>query len=78
MIGGTVNISAGESILTDGQVDYKNLDATVFDPIAAACIRLGEKAGNARDRRKESRFSLAYIRPGEKAGNAFEDWESLK
>ena len=32
---------------TDGNVDYKKLDAIIFDPAAAAYIRLGEKVGNA-------------------------------
>ena len=39
--------SADESILTDGSVDYKKLDAIIFDPTVAAYIRLGEKVGNA-------------------------------
>ena len=47
VIGQIVNVSADESILTDGSVDYKKLDAIIFDPTAAAYIRLGEKAGNA-------------------------------
>lgn len=47
MIGEIVNVSADESILTDGNVDYKKLDAIIFDPAAAAYIRLGEKVGNA-------------------------------
>ena len=47
VIGQIVNVSADESILTDGSVDYKKLDAIIFDPTAAAYIRLGEKVGNA-------------------------------
>ena len=47
IIGEIVNVSADESILTDGNVDYKKLDAIIFDPAAAAYIRLGEKVGNA-------------------------------
>ena len=47
VIGEIVNVSADESILTDGSVDYKKLDAIIFDPTAAAYIRLGEKVGNA-------------------------------
>ena len=47
VIGQIVNVSADESILTDGNVDYKKLDAIIFDPAAAAYIRLGEKVGNA-------------------------------
>ena len=47
VIGEIVNVSADESILTDGNVDYKKLDAIIFDPAAAAYIRLGEKVGNA-------------------------------
>ncbi len=47
VIGEIVNVSADESILTDGNVDYKKLDAIIFDPAAAAYIRLGDKVGNA-------------------------------
>lgn len=47
VIGEIVNVSADESILTGGNVDYKKLDAVIFDPMAAAYIRLGEKVGNA-------------------------------
>ena len=47
VIGQIVNVSADESILTDGNVDYKKLDAIIFDPTAAAYIRLGGKVGNA-------------------------------
>ena len=47
VVGEIVNVSADERILTDGGVDYKKLDAIIFDPAAAAYIRLGEKVGNA-------------------------------
>ena len=47
VIGEIINVSAEESILTDDNVDYKKLDAIIFDPTAAAYIRLGEKVGNA-------------------------------
>ena len=47
VIGQIVNVSADESILTDGNMDYKKLDAIIFDPAAAAYIRFGEKVGNA-------------------------------
>ena len=47
VVGEIVNVSADESILTDGNVDYKKLDAIIFDPTAAAYIRLGEKVGKA-------------------------------
>ena len=47
VIGEIINVSADESILTDDKVDYKKLDAIIFDPTAAAYIRLGEKVGNA-------------------------------
>lgn len=47
VIGEIINVSADESILTDDNVDYKKLDAIIFDPTAAAYIRLGEKIGNA-------------------------------
>ena len=47
VVGEIVNVCADESILTDGNVDYKKLDAIIFDPTSAAYIRLGEKVGNA-------------------------------
>ena len=47
VIGEIINVSADESILTDDNVDYKKLDAIIFDPTAAEYIRLGEKVGNA-------------------------------
>ena len=47
VIGEIVNVSADESILTGGQVDVQKLDPIVFDPAAAAYLRLGEKAGDA-------------------------------
>ncbi len=47
VIGEIVNVSADESILTDGNVDHKKLDAIIFDPATAAYIRFGEKVGNA-------------------------------
>ena len=47
VVGEIVNVSADESILTDGNVDYKKLDAIIFDPTSAAYIRLGDKVGNA-------------------------------
>ena len=47
LIGEIVNVSADESILTDGKVDYKKLDAIVYEPINLAYLRLGEKVGDA-------------------------------
>ena len=47
VIGEIVNISADESILTDGNVDAAKLDAIIFDPVNATYLRLGEKVGNA-------------------------------
>ena len=47
VIGQIINVCADESVLTDGNEDYKKLDAIIFDPANAAYIRLGEKVGNA-------------------------------
>lgn len=47
VIGEIINVCADESVLTDGNVDHKKLDAIIFDPANAAYIRLGEKVGNA-------------------------------
>ncbi len=48
VIGEIVNVSADERILdADGNVDYKKLDAIVFDPTSASYIRLGDQVGKA-------------------------------
>lgn len=36
VIGEIINVCADENILTDGNVDYKKLDAIIFDPANAA------------------------------------------
>lgn len=47
VIGEIVNVSADESILTDGKVDPKKLKPITFDPVNNAYIALGDKVGNA-------------------------------
>lgn len=48
VIGEIVNITADESILSEGDsVDATKLDAIIFDPANAAYLKLGEKVGNA-------------------------------
>lgn len=48
VIGEIVNISADESILSEGDsVDATKLDAIIFDPANVAYLKLGEKVGNA-------------------------------
>jgi len=47
LFGEIVNISADDSILTDGKVDYKKLQPITFDPVSHKYIELGEVAGNA-------------------------------
>ncbi len=47
LVGEIVNVSADESILTDGKIDPKKLKPITFDPVNNAYIGLGEKVGNA-------------------------------
>ncbi len=47
MKGKIVNISADESVLTNGKIDPKKLRPIVFDPVNHAYYGLGEKAGDA-------------------------------
>lgn len=47
LVGEIVNVSADESVLTDGKIDVKKLRPITFDPVNHAYIALGEKVGNA-------------------------------
>ena len=47
LIGEIVNVSADESVVTDGKIDPKKLKPITFDPCNNAYIALGEKVGNA-------------------------------
>ena len=47
LVGRIVNVSADESILTDGKVDYRKLRPITYDPIGHHYIELGEIAGKA-------------------------------
>jgi flavin reductase (DIM6/NTAB) family NADH-FMN oxidoreductase RutF len=47
LIGEIVNVSADESVVTDGKVDLKKLKPIAFDPCNNAYVVLGEKVGNA-------------------------------
>jgi flavin reductase (DIM6/NTAB) family NADH-FMN oxidoreductase RutF len=47
LVGEIVNVSAGESVLTDGKVDPKKLKPITFDPINNTYIGLGEVVGEA-------------------------------
>ena len=47
LIGEIVNVSADESVCTDGKVDPKKLRPITFDPCNNTYIALGEKVGNA-------------------------------
>ena len=47
VIANIVNVSADESILTDGKVDYKKLHALAFDPVGAKYVALGEEIAPA-------------------------------
>lgn len=47
LIGRIVNISADESILTDGKIDYAKLRPITYDPINHHYVELGTIVGNA-------------------------------
>ena len=47
LIGEIVNVSADESVVTDGAVDIKKLKPISFDPFGNAYFGVGEKVGNA-------------------------------
>ena len=47
LIGEIVNVTAEESILTDGQIDPKKLKPIAYDPVGHTYMGLGEKVGNA-------------------------------
>ena len=47
LVGRIVNVSADESILTDGKIDYRKLRPITYDPINHHYIALGEVVGNA-------------------------------
>ena len=47
LVGRIVNISADESILTDGKIDVRKLRPITYDPINHHYIELGAVAGNA-------------------------------
>ena len=47
VVGEIVNVSADESVLTDGKIDPQKLRPITFDPVNNAYLVLGEKAGSA-------------------------------
>ena len=47
LIGEIVNVSADESVVTDGRVDMKKLKPISFDPFGSTYFGVGEKVGNA-------------------------------
>ncbi len=47
LVGEIVNVSADESVLTDGKIDPKKLKPITYDPVNNAYLGLGEKVGNA-------------------------------
>ena len=47
LIGEIVNVSADESVLTDGKIDPKKLKPITFDPANNAYLGLGDKVGDA-------------------------------
>ena len=47
LVGEIVNVSADESVVTDGKIDLKKLKPIAFDPCNYAYVALGEKVGNA-------------------------------
>lgn len=47
LIGEIVNVNADESILTDGQIDYKKLKPITYDPVTHDYVALGAAVGKA-------------------------------
>ena len=47
LVGRIVNVSADESILTDGKIDYAKLRPITYDPVNHHYVELGAKVGNA-------------------------------
>ena len=47
LIGEIINVSAEESVITEGKVDIKKLKPISFDPFGNAYYGVGEKLGNA-------------------------------
>ena len=47
LIGEIVNVTADESILTDGQIDYKKLKPIAYDPVSHDYVALGDAVGKA-------------------------------
>ena len=46
-VGKIVNVSADESVMTNGKVDYKKLHIITFDPITMKYVALGEEVASA-------------------------------
>ena len=47
LIGEIVNVSADESVITDGRIDPKKLKPITFDPVNNTYTALGDKVGDA-------------------------------
>lgn len=47
LVGEIINVSADESVLTDGKIDPVKLDPITFDPVHHTYLALGRKVGNA-------------------------------
>ena len=47
LLGEIVNVSADDSVITDGKVDLEKFKPITFDPFNNAYIGLGKKVGNA-------------------------------
>ena len=47
LVGEIVNVSADDSVITDGKVDMKKFRPITFDPFNNAYVGIGEKIGNA-------------------------------
>ncbi len=47
VLGRVVNVSAEESVLSDGKVDVARLNAIAFDPYTHGYYRIGERVGEA-------------------------------
>ena len=47
LVGEIINVSADESILTDGQIDMTKLNPIAYNPVTHAYVTFGERVGTA-------------------------------
>lgn len=53
MVGNIINVSANETVLTDGKIDPSKLEPITYDPVNHTYLKLGEIVGKAFDDGKQ-------------------------